>query len=355
LNAPILGMTAAPNGKGYWLVASDGGIFSFGPGAHFFGSTGAMRLNAPVVAMAAAPNGLGYWLAGGDGGIFNFGPGAKYYGSTGAMHLARPVVGVAATSSGHGYWLAAEDGGIFNFGDAHFYGSGFGRVSSLRRVAQIAGLHSGTGYRMLSVALPLNTPVLHPGDTGAAVQQLQSRLFGLGYWLSAANGVYDLTTTQAVTAFQKLHNLPRSGIFDIVTQTVMRSALRPVPRSTSGYVAEVDLAQQVILIENNGTTQWVINTSTGGGYTYTFDGVSYLAVTPPGHYNVWFQINGVQHGRLGTLYRPKYFTHDGIAFHGYPEVPSQPASHGCVRMSNAAIDWVWNNNIIPIGTAVWVY
>jgi lipoprotein-anchoring transpeptidase ErfK/SrfK len=135
----------------------------------------------------------------------------------------------------------------------------------------------------------------------------------------------------------------------------MRGAQKPVPQPSSGYIVQVDLAHQVILVTNNGVTQWVINTSTGGGYTYTFGGQSFLAVTPPGHYNVWFQINGVQNGRLGQLYRPKYFTHDGIAFHGYPEVPSYPASHGCVRMTNQAINWVWDNNIMPIGTAVWVY
>src|SRR5581483_11076523 len=114
-----------------------------------------------------------------------------------------------------------------------------------------------------------------------------------------------------------------------LTQVVMQTATRPVPRSTSGYVVEVDLTHQVVMVTNNGQTEWVINTSTGGGYTYVFDGVSYQAITPTGHYNVWFQINGFQNGRLGVLYRPKYFTHDGVAFHGYPEVPAYPASHGC--------------------------
>jgi hypothetical protein len=38
-------------GNGYWLVAADGGIFTFGD-AQFFGSTGAIRLNRPIVGMA---------------------------------------------------------------------------------------------------------------------------------------------------------------------------------------------------------------------------------------------------------------------------------------------------------------
>jgi N-acetylmuramoyl-L-alanine amidase len=60
-NAPIVGMAATPDGGGYWLVASDGGIFSFGD-AHFYGSEGGVQLNAPIVGMAATPSGNGYWL-----------------------------------------------------------------------------------------------------------------------------------------------------------------------------------------------------------------------------------------------------------------------------------------------------
>ena len=69
------------SGRGYWLVASDGGIFTFGD-AKFYGSTGAMRLNQPIVGMAPTPSGRGYWLVASDGGIFSFGD-AKFYGSTG--------------------------------------------------------------------------------------------------------------------------------------------------------------------------------------------------------------------------------------------------------------------------------
>ncbi|MGD0393606.1 MAG: PQQ-binding-like beta-propeller repeat protein [Acidimicrobiales bacterium] len=121
LNRPVVGMAATPKRHGYWLVASDGGIFSFGD-ASFEGSTGAIHLNQPVVGMAATPDGHGYWLVASDGGIFSFGD-ARFYGSTGAIHLNQPVVGMAATPDGHGYWLVASDGGIFSFGDASFEGS----------------------------------------------------------------------------------------------------------------------------------------------------------------------------------------------------------------------------------------
>ncbi|MDP9403189.1 MAG: IPT/TIG domain-containing protein [Actinomycetota bacterium] len=110
-----------PTPSGYWLAASDGGVFAFGD-ARFSGSTGALRLNRPVVGMAATPLGRGYWLVASDGGVFAFGD-ARFSGSTGALGLNRPVVGMAATPSGRGYWLAASDGGVFAFGDARFSGS----------------------------------------------------------------------------------------------------------------------------------------------------------------------------------------------------------------------------------------
>ena len=74
-------MTAAPDGKGYWFVASDGGIFSFGD-APFDGSTGNLHLNQPVVGMTATPDGKGYWFVASDGGIFSFGD-AGFAGSLG--------------------------------------------------------------------------------------------------------------------------------------------------------------------------------------------------------------------------------------------------------------------------------
>ena len=80
-------MAATPDGHGYWLVASDGGIFTFGDAA-FYGSTGNIRLNQPVVGMAATPDGHGYWLVASDGGIFTFGD-AGFYGSTGSLVLRR--------------------------------------------------------------------------------------------------------------------------------------------------------------------------------------------------------------------------------------------------------------------------
>ena len=90
--------------------------------AHFYGSMGGQHLNAPVVGMAATPDGNGYWLVASDGGIFSYGD-AHFYGSMGGQHLAYPMIGMRSSKTGAGYWTVAEDGGIFAFGDALFEGS----------------------------------------------------------------------------------------------------------------------------------------------------------------------------------------------------------------------------------------
>ena len=77
---------------GYWLVASDGGVFSFGD-AGFYGSTGNIVLNKPIVGITATPDGKGYWLVASDGGVFSFGD-AGFYGSTGNIVLNKPIVGM---------------------------------------------------------------------------------------------------------------------------------------------------------------------------------------------------------------------------------------------------------------------
>jgi len=62
-----------PGRGGYWEVASDGGVFNFGD-ATFHGSMGGQHLNAPIVGIAAAPGGGGgYWEVASDGGVFAFG------------------------------------------------------------------------------------------------------------------------------------------------------------------------------------------------------------------------------------------------------------------------------------------
>ena len=144
-------MASTPDGRGYWLVASDGGIFSFGD-ARFDGSMGGTPLNAPVTGMAATANGAGYWLVASDGGIFAFGD-APFLGSMGGRPLNDPVDGMVASPGDGGYLMVATDGGIFGFGSISFYGSlgaGYGGdPGDVPPVAGIALTPAGSGYWLL--------------------------------------------------------------------------------------------------------------------------------------------------------------------------------------------------------------
>src|SRR5438309_10026733 len=99
------------------MVASDGGIFAFGD-ARFSGSMGGQRLNAPVQSLVPDPDGGGYWLVASDGGVFAFA--APFRGSMGNVRLNKPVTGMVPF--GNGYLMVGEDGGIFDFSDRPYLG-----------------------------------------------------------------------------------------------------------------------------------------------------------------------------------------------------------------------------------------
>ena len=191
---PMVGIAATPDGKGYWEVASDGGIFSFGD-APFAGSVGGQRLNAPVVGLAATPDGKGYWEVASDGGVFSFGD-AAFAGSAGSIALNEPIVGLAATPDGKGYWEVASDGGVFSFGDAAFAGAVGLDASRLNApVAGMAATPDGKGYWEVAS----DGGVFSFGDAAffgsAGSIALNEPIVGLaatpdgkGYWLVASDG-----------------------------------------------------------------------------------------------------------------------------------------------------------------------
>ena len=97
-------IAATPDGHGYWLVASDGGVSSYD--APFLGS-----MAVPVRGIAAAPDAGGYWLEAVDGGGFAFGD-APFVGSPVGTLSSRPLVSMAAASDGEGYRLAMIDASV---------------------------------------------------------------------------------------------------------------------------------------------------------------------------------------------------------------------------------------------------
>jgi hypothetical protein len=191
LNHPVVGLAPTHDRQGYWLVASDGGIFNYGD-AHFFGSTGGMTLNKPIVGMAATTDGGGYWLVASDGGIFAYGD-AHFYGSTGSMTLNKPIVGMAVTPDGGGYWLVASDGGIFAYGDAHFSGSTGGMTLNKPIVGMAA--NPGGGYWLVASDGGIFNygSAAFEGSTGGTtlnkpVVGMAAAPDGAGYWLVASDG-----------------------------------------------------------------------------------------------------------------------------------------------------------------------
>jgi hypothetical protein len=156
-------MAADPSG-GYWTVSWLGAIASFG-GAPTFGSPSlsGLHLAKPIVGMAATPDGQGYRLVASDGGVFTYGD-ATFYGSTGAIHLNEPIAGMAPTPDGHGYWLVAGDGGIFTFGDAPFSGSlGGGGKTALGMIIS----PPATGYTLVEMGGAAVVPTLTPSGSSS--------------------------------------------------------------------------------------------------------------------------------------------------------------------------------------------
>jgi ribosomal protein L24E len=177
-----------PKGQGYWLVASDGGIFSYAD-SYFYGSTGGIKLNEPIVGMSPTPSGRGYWLVARDGGIFSFGN-AAFHGSTGNIKLNEPIVGMASAPSGTGYWLVARDGGVFAF-DVPAHGSAAGR--SRAATVAMASTATGEGYWVVTA----DGQIFNFGDaavfgaTGKLAQPIVGAAAtpsGQGLWLVARDG-----------------------------------------------------------------------------------------------------------------------------------------------------------------------
>jgi peptidoglycan hydrolase-like protein with peptidoglycan-binding domain len=195
---------------------------------------------------------------------------------------------------------------------------------------------------------------LKSGAKGERVVALQKRLAELGYWNGKADGNFGGRTQQAVYALQKAADLGRDGVVGPKTQRALDKGVRPKARSTSGRVIEISKKRQLLMLVEDGEVTEIFNTSTGSYENYEHDGRTYLADTPNGRFTVSRQIDGWRNAPLGMLWRPKYFN-GGIAVHGANSVPPYPASHGCARLSIAAMNHLWSTDKIPLKTKVWVY
>jgi peptidoglycan hydrolase-like protein with peptidoglycan-binding domain len=213
----------------------------------------------------------------------------------------------------------------------------------------------GAGRVVTGAGVARVAEVFRPGDRGAGVAGLQQRLLNMGYWLPGVDGAFGDTTTQAVYAFQKANGLPRDGSIGLEDQAALRRGARPSPHSTTGDLVEVDKGRQLLFVIRGGRMAWTFNTSTGSNGAYSSGGRTYRAITPEGRFTFDRQVDGTRVSHLGSLFRPKYFTSAGHAIHGSPSIPPYPASHGCVRLSNPAINFIWAANLAPLGSQIWVH
>jgi peptidoglycan hydrolase-like protein with peptidoglycan-binding domain len=216
---------------------------------------------------------------------------------------------------------------------------------------------------IVPIAAPEYPFVAVGSSSGGETARIQQRLLDLGFWNSGADGDYGLTTSQAVMAFQKYIGLEASGSVNQATADALTGlTFRAHGLADAGTLVEIDKTHQLLFIVQSGRTVWVYNTSTGNGEPYEEEdrntpgevqaGVS---ITRSGLHEVYRErAVGWWEGDLGRIYRPKYFS-GGQAVHGSNNVPNYPASHGCVRVSIPAMDFIWDQNLMPIHTPVWVH
>jgi lipoprotein-anchoring transpeptidase ErfK/SrfK len=184
-------------------------------------------------------------------------------------------------------------------------------------------------------------PRLREGSSGVFVELLERRLLELHYRLVATkDGRYDARTADAVVAFHKLQRMDRSFSVDAAT---WRALADPVPararRDWRGFHFEVDQTRQVLLAVEDGHVTNVLHVSSGKPSTPTRDGV-------------WRVTRKIAGYSPNHLYYPSYF--DGYrALHGWTEVPTYAASHGCVRIPYWNATWVFG--LADLGTRVVVY
>ncbi|GAA1586559.1 hypothetical protein GCM10009678_81370 [Actinomadura kijaniata] len=189
---------------------------------------------------------------------------------------------------------------------------------------------------------PTPAPVrrtLKPGAKGEDVRALQRRLRELRYDPGKADGRYGPSTRMAVWAFQKVHRLKPNGVVGKRVWAALDAPKQPPPvsREREDDRVDVDLRRQYLVVYRDGRPALITHISSGSGEYYcardrgaTVARCRY-ATTGTGDFRTGRRASGWEVSPLGRLYNPIYFN-GGIAFHGALDVPSSPASHGCVRM-----------------------
>jgi len=179
-----------------------------------------------------------------------------------------------------------------------------------------------------------------PGATGNAVRIMQRQLKALGY-VPGKRGTYDARTGRAVLAFRKVTGLSRTSSADhaFFRRMANGGGQFKIRYPGHGKHVEADLSRQVIALIDNGRVQRIYPTSSGKPSTPTV----------LGHYRFYSKTPGFNSHQM---YFSNYFI-GGYAIHGYFDVPTYNASHGCLRIPNADAYAVYQ--WVKIGDRIDVY
>ncbi len=190
--------------------------------------------------------------------------------------------------------------------------------------------------------------------TDDEIEEARRRLSELGYWLDTQAKGRDASLRHALIAFQKIEDRKRTGVLTREELEALRKAQPPLPQEEGYPHIEVDLQLQVLFVVEccDDAPLLILPISSGSGELFTEGGYTRRAITPTGRFKVTRKIEGWRKSPLGLLYYPNYI-YDGIAIHGNPSVPAQPASHGCIRIPMFAAKEF--SQIAVIGMEVIVY
>ena len=228
-------------------------------------------------------------------------------------------------------------------------GASAGRYRVVFRAGRVGvfaarAVHGGTDQQKAAKTAKLRfssiRPSAHSGSSGPKVRLLQTALAKLGY-VTSRGGHYDDATARAIVAYRKVNGMARIGR---ANRTIYRRLFAgrggfKLRYPSAGKHVEFDWSRQVLVLASGGKAERIYHASSGKPSTPTVFGTFHFYSKTPGT-------------NAKGMVDSNYFIR-GYAIHGYHEVPTYAASHGCIRVPipNAASIFSW----ISLGDTIYVY
>jgi N-acetylmuramoyl-L-alanine amidase len=208
--------------------------------------------------------------------------------------------------------------------------------------------------------LLISTALIANGQTGkrpasltrAETKEAELRLAEMGYWTGPVDGLFDTASRSALIAYQKWERRAITGQLTSDELEAVRASAPPKAREPGYEHVEVDVDRQLLLFVSDEGSVRVLPVSTGNDKPFAAEGQTSIAYTPRGRFLVYDKEAGWGTGPLGAMYYSSYIS-GGVAIHGSRSVPSEPASHGCIRIPMFAAQKL--SKLMPVGTIVLVY